>query len=57
MIMKDTPLISKQEQIFNELVDKRFEEITNLNEKVNSDDLIYNTTDAKFDLLNNAFNL
>ena len=34
---------------------------TNLNEKVNSDDLIYrdkgNTTDAKFDLLNNAFNL
>ena len=57
MIMKDTPLISKQKQIFNELVDKRFEEITNLNEKVNSDDLIYNTTDAKFDQLNNAFNL
>ena len=26
---EDTPLISKQKEIFNELVDKRIEEITN----------------------------
>ena len=55
---EDTPLVSKQKEIFNELVDKRLEEITNLDKKVNSDDLIYrykgNTADAKFD---NAFSL
>ena len=43
----------KQIEIFNELVDERHEKITNLDKKVNSDDLIYrckgNTSDAKFD--------
>ena len=51
-------MISKQKQIFNELVNERLEEITNLDKKVNSDDLIYkykgNTADAKFDKLDNA---
>ena len=30
---KDTPLISKQKEIFNELVDKRLEKITDLDKK------------------------
>ena len=38
---EDTPSISKQKEIFNKLVDKTLEEITNLDEKVNSDNLIY----------------
>ena len=58
---EDTPLISKQKVIFNKLADKRLEEITNLDTKVNSDGLIYrykgNTADAKFDQFNNAFSL
>ena len=37
---EDTPLISKQKEIFNELVDERLEEITDLDEKVNSDNLL-----------------
>ena len=37
---EDTPLISKQKDIFNELVDERLEEITDLDEKVNSDNLL-----------------
>ena len=48
----DTPLISKQKEIFNELVDKRLEKITDLDKKVNSDDLIYrykgNIADVNF---------
>ena len=31
---ENTPLISKQKEIFNELVDKRLEEITNLGKKL-----------------------
>ena len=31
----DSPLISKQKEIFNELLDKRLDEITELDEKVN----------------------
>ena len=31
---EDTPLISKQKEIFNELVDERLEEITGLNKKI-----------------------
>ena len=38
---KDTPLISKEKEIFNEHVDERLEKITDLDKKVNSDDLIY----------------
>ena len=52
MIMKIlTPLISKQKEIFNELVDERHEKIVGLDKKVNNNDLIYrckaNTADAK----------
>ena len=58
---EDTPLFSKQKEIFYELVDKKLEEITNLDKKVNSDDLIYKykgtTADAKFDQLDNSFSL
>ena len=54
-------LISKQKEIFNELVDERLEEITDLDEKVNSDNLIYRykgrTGDAKFDKFDNAFDI
>ena len=58
---EDTPFISKQKQIFNELVDERLEKITNLDERVNSDDLTYrykgNTDDVKFDEFNNALDI
>ena len=52
-------MISKQKEIFNKLVDERFEEITNFDKKFNSDDLIYrckgSTADAKFNEFDNAF--
>ena len=58
---EDAPFISKQKEIFNELVNERLEEITNLDEKVNSDDLTYrykgNIGDAKFDKFDNALNI
>ena len=38
---EDSPLISKQKEIFNELADKRLKEITELDEKVNLNDLVY----------------
>ena len=38
---EDTPFISKQKEIFNELVDERLQKITGLDKKVNNDDLIY----------------
>ena len=38
--IKHTPVISKQKEIFNELVYERLEEITNLDKKVNGDNLI-----------------
>ena len=38
---EDTPLISKQKEMFNELVDERLGEIADLDEKVNIDNLIY----------------
>ena len=38
---KDSPLISKQKEIFNELDEKRLAEITQLDKKVNLDDLVY----------------
>ena len=48
----DSPLISKQKEIFNKLVDERREKITDLAKRVNSKDLIYkykgNTPDLKF---------
>ena len=38
---EDTLFISKLKEIFNELVDERRKKITDLDKKVNSDDLIY----------------
>ena len=35
---EDSPLISKQKEIFNKLLDERIEKIPNLDEKVNLDD-------------------
>ena len=56
---EDTTLISKQNKIFNELAHKRLDEINELDEKVNSDDLIYrykgSTADAEFDQFDDAF--
>ena len=52
--------MSKQKEIFNELVDERCEKINDLDKNVNSDDLIYkykcNTADAKFDNVLNIIN-
>ena len=59
--VEDTPFISKQKEIFKELVDERREKIIDLVKKVNSDDLIYryrgNTADEKFDEFDNALNI
>ena len=38
---EDRPLMSKQKEMLNKLVDKRLVEITKLGKKVNLDDLIY----------------
>ena len=58
---EDTPFISKQKEIFNELADERLEKITDLDKKVNSDNLIYRykgrTADAKFDKFDNALDI
>ena len=58
---EDTPLISKQKEIFKELADKKIEEITNLDKQVDPDDLLYsykgNTADAKFNQFDNASSL
>ena len=54
-------MISKQKEIFNEFVDERLAEITDLDKKIDSDDLIYRykgrTADAKFDKFDNAFDI
>ena len=54
----DTPFISRQKEIFNKLVDERLKKITDLDKKVNSDDLIYRYkgkfADTKFDEFYNA---
>ena len=53
--------MSNQKEIFNKLVDKRLEEITNLDKKVNPNDLMYRykgfTADTKFNEFDNAFRL
>ena len=60
-MMKIPHLSQNKKKIFNELVDERLEKITDLDKKVNSDDLIYrykgNTADAKFDKFDNALNI
>ena len=57
----DTLFIFKQKEIFNKLVDERLEKITDLDKKVNSDDLIYTYkgkfADTKFDEFDNAFGI
>ena len=54
-------MISKQKEIFNELVDERLAEITDLDKKIYSDDLIYRykgrTADAKFDKFDNVLDI
>ena len=51
-------MISKQKEIFNKLVDERLDEITELDEKVNTDNLIYkykgHTADLKFNKFDNS---
>ena len=50
-----------KKEIFNKLVDERLEEITDLDKKVNSDDLIYRykgrLADTKFDEFDNALGI
>ena len=58
---KDTPFISKQKEIFNKFIDERLEKITDLDERVNRDDLIYRykgkVADTKFDKFDNALDI
>ena len=59
---ENSPLISKQKEIFNEFADKRLvEEITKLHKKANTDDLIYRykspTADRHFGEFDNALDL
>ena len=58
---EDSPLISEQKEIFHELADERFEETTELDKRVNPDNLVYrykgSTADLKFDEFDNAPNL
>ena len=55
---KDSPMILKQREILNKFVDERLYEITELDEKVNTDDLMYRyegkTADEKFDEFDNG---
>ena len=58
---EDTTFISKQKEIFNKLVAERLEKITDLDERVNSDDLIYGykgmTDNVKFDKFDNSLDI
>ena len=58
---KDTPFISRQKEIFDKLIDERLEKITDLDERVNRNDLIYrykgNVADRKFDEFDNALDI
>ena len=60
-VYKDSSLISKQKEVFNELVDKRLDKITELDEKVNHNDLVYRhkgrSPDEKFNEYDNALDL
>ena len=61
MMMKIPHLSQNKKEIFNELVDERLDKITDLDKKVNSDDLIHryksNIADAKFDKFYNALDI
>ena len=58
---KDNPLILKQKEIFNELVDEKLDEITELDETVNCDDLIHRckgkNSNEKFNKYDSALHL
>ena len=58
---EDSPWISRQIEIFNELADKMLNEITELDKKVDLDDLIYkykgNTPNEEFNTYDNALDL
>ena len=58
---KDSPLILKQKEIFNELVNEGLDEVTELDKKVNPDYLIYKykgpTADVKFNKFDNTLSL
>ena len=61
MMLKKLHWSQNKNETFNELVDERLEKITDLDKKVNSDDLIYrykgNTADVKFDKFDNALDI
>ena len=54
-------MISKQKEIFYEVVDERLQKISDLDKEINSDDLTYrckgNTPDLNFDEFDNALNI
>ena len=54
-------MISKQKEIFNKLTDKRLSKISELNKKVNLDELVYRykdrSPDELFDKFDHALNL
>ena len=58
---EDTPLITKQKEIFNELANKRRDKITELDKKVNRDALVYRykgkSPGEKFDKYDDALDL
>ena len=58
---EDIPQISKQKDLFNDLADKRLNEISQLDERVDPDDLIYryrgNTSSREFNKYDNALDL
>ena len=58
---KDTPFISRQKEIFDKLIDERLEKITDLDERVNRNDLIYRykgkVADRNFDEFDNALDI
>ena len=57
----DTPFISRQKEIFNKVIDERLEKITDLDKRVNRDDLIYRykgkVSDKKFNEFDNALDI
>ena len=61
IMIKIDALIPKQKEIFDKLVNKNLEEITNLDKEVNPDNLIYRyigfTADARFNEFDHAFGL
>ena len=52
---EDAPFILKQKEIFNELVDERLQKMTDLDKKVNSDDLICKYKGNNADVIFNEF--